>query len=175
MARRIQRRFQNQRRPNRDWSAINETVFTTVAAATKVILASFVLKNPGIDETILRSVGSLAVASDQVATTEDYMGAFGMIIVTDTALAAGVVSIPGPVTDGDDDGWFTYVGFSQRFTFITGAGFHPAAATMLPIDSKAKRVLEEGQSVALVVENASATTGFIAALNLRILAQVRGT
>ena len=173
------RRFQNQRRapsrPNRAWAGIVSTGYTTVALSAKVLLGTFSLSNPNIDETILRTVGTIAVTSDQNAATEDIIGAFGMILVTDLAVTAGVASIPDPVTDTSDDGWFLYVPFAQSLAFSSGVGFDAQFATQYTFDSKAKRRMEEGQQAAIVVANASASFGFQVAMVFRLLSQITGT
>ena len=99
---------QNRSRPNRAWSSHFEAATTSVGPSTKVLLGSFGLSNVNIDETALRVVGMLSVASDQTAVSEHIVGALGLIRVSDTALAAGAASIPGPITDAGDDGWFVY-------------------------------------------------------------------
>ena len=176
MARRLQSR-QSQRRspPNRAWAGVVSTGFTTVAANTKVLLGFLSLSNPNIDETVLRTVGVLGVMSDQVAATEDIIGAVGMILVSDTAFAAGVASIPGPVTDVADDGWFLYIPIVQAFGFASAVGIDGSFAIQYAFDSKVKRRVEEGQTGAIVVENSSASFGFQVAFVLRLLSMVTGT
>ncbi len=162
-------------RPNRSWAISNNATFVGVGTASKLLLATLTPTNAGIDETIMRTVGMLAVATDQLAATENQIGAFGMIIVTDRAAAAGVASIPGPVTDGGDDGWFVYQPIVQQFGFGSAVGFDASLGQRYMVDSKAKRVLQNGEVVALVVENISAVHAFEIAFMLRILGQVRGT
>ena len=131
----------------------------------------FVPTNPGIDLTILRTVGVLSVVSDQAAAVEDQMGAFGMIIVTENARAIGVTAMPDPVTDAGDDGWFVYQSFAQK---TNAGGADPSKTYML--NSKAKRIIQgTGVNIALMVKNAHATHGLQYAILIRILAQVRGT
>ena len=158
-------------RPNRSWSGLISTGPITIAAATKVLLSSVTLSVEGIDETILRTIGMVSIASDQAATTEVQAGAIGMIVVTDTALAAGVASIPGPVTDVTDDGWFTFFPFNQQS--LVGSPGPPSV--QYPFESKAKRIMHGGTSVALVAENAHATHGLTVQFSFRMLSQVRGT
>ena len=174
-ARRTSRSFARRAPPNRSWSRSFTAAPIVVAAATKVLLGTFVLSNPGIDETILRTVGMLSIQSDQGAASEDQIGAFGMILVRATAAAAGAASIPGPITEGGDDGWFTYVPFAQRFTFLSGVGFDAVGGSNISFDSKAKRRAGEDQVVALMVENAHATHGLQISFVLRMLSQVSGT
>ncbi len=171
-----QRSFNRSRAsPNRDWHGTNSTVFTTVAPATKVLFAGISPSNPGIDETILRTVGVVAVASDQAAADEQQIGAFGIVPVTDLAFAAGAASVPGPITDSSDDGWYVYVPFAQLFAFADATGFVSNKATIYQFDSRAKRILAEGTTMALMFENASASFGFNIAVNFRTLSMVRGT
>ena len=117
----------------------------------------------------------LSVATDQIAAAEQQIGAFGLMIVTDKAAAAGVASIPGPITDIGDD-WFVYVPIVQQLGFATATGFNPGQGVHYPIDSKAKRILEgSGKVIAVVVENIHASFAFEIAFVMRILTQTRGT
>ena len=173
-------RFQGPRRssrsrPNRTWTSNVESTFTTIAAGTKVLMSFFVPSNAGIDETVLRTVGVLSVKSDQAAVSEDQIGAFGMIVVNSRATIAGAASLPGPVTDAFDDGWFIYQSFCQSFLFNSAIGVNPDMATHYIIDSKAKRRVESGSDIVVMVENAHATHGISVGLNLRMLSMVTGS
>ncbi len=162
------------RAPNRSWAGFSNSGVISLPANNKVIVASFTLSNPGIDETILRTVGSLHVKSDQVVATETVIGALGMIIVTDQAFSVGITAMPDPITDQEDDGWFLYVPFSNSFTFVTGAGF-TSFGSEYTFDSKAKRIFERGSTVAVIMANASASNGLQFAMVARLLSMVRGT
>ena len=175
MARRQNQFRQSSSRPNRAWAGAAPAISTVVPAASKVLLSTVVLSNQGIDETILRVVGSVSILSDQVASSELQYGAVGMCLVTDTAAAAGIASIPDPVTDVQDDVWFFYQGFSQEFIVLTAVGSEPHFVTTYAFDSKAKRIFHLGSTVAVVAANAHATHGFAVALNFRLLSMVRGT
>ena len=173
-SRRSRSSFQRRSNPNRSWSGFAFTAFVAVAANTKILLGSFTLSNPGIDETILRTVGQLAVVSDQLAATEAQIGAFGFIPVTGLALAAGAASIPGPITDSNAD-WFFYVPFANQFSLASAASFAVVGSLNIPFDSKAKRKFNEATAIAVMVENSSATHGFNVAFVLRMLGMVSGT
>ncbi len=92
------------------------------------------------------------------------------MVVTDLALAAGAASVPGPVTDIGDDGWFLYVPIVQ-----SGRLTDSQDGTQYPFDSKAKRIVETGSSLVAVVENAHASIAFDINLGFRMLSMVRGT
>ena len=160
--------------PNRSWTASQLAVFTVIPANSKVVLGTFVLSNSGIDETILRTVGLMAIKSDQSIADEDQIGAFGMIVVSDTAAALGVTAIPGPISDADNDGWFVYKPWVQAFEFITTTGMY-LDTVQYEIDSKAKRIVNDGSTIALVAENAHATDGASLGLQIRMLTMVKGT
>jgi len=148
-------RFSRTRRPPSSWARHVDTGVTLVAAGTKVLLSTIVLSNPGIGETIRRTRGTIQILSDQSAAREAMSGALGFVVVSDLAIAAGAASIPGPVTDGSDDGWYSWT------PFVLADAIGLALSTVpLDFDSKAMRRIEEGFGVAIMLENASATTGF---------------
>jgi len=161
--------------PNRTWAGINAATYTNVPAASKVLLGSFTLNNTGIDETVLRTVGSISIKSDQAAASEDQIGAFGLYVVSSRALAIGLTAIPGPVTNASEDGWFVWQGFAQTLEFVSAVGVEPGMATTYHFDSKAKRVVGTGMGIAIMVENIHASHAFDIAVPLRLLSMVRGT
>jgi len=79
-----------------------------------------------------------------------------MMVVSDLAIAAGAASIPGPVTDSDDDGWFVWVPCMSQFQFVSGVGIDPDAGRYFPFDSRAMRRTEEGFGIAVMWETGSA-------------------
>ncbi len=142
-------------RPATDWARI-VIANTTMGAATKTLLGTLTLSNPGIGETVRRTRGRFHVVSDQGSVTEQQNGAIGLIVVNEVALAAGAASIPGPVTDASDDGWFVWEGFTQ-ITQLT-VGVANAAGTMsllYEFDSKAMRKVADGFGIAIMAETLS--------------------
>ncbi len=150
------------------WGFLGATSTAAVAADSKVLLGSFVLSNPPLGETILRTRAQLWVSSDQDSVIENQIGAFGMIVVTDRAIAAGAASIPGPYTDGGDDGWFVHQPFVQR----NAASGVVTSGVIYEIDSKAMRKVEDGGEIAVMVENASVTHGILVIFAVRLLAKL---
>jgi len=115
----------------------------------------------------LRTRARLAVITDQTAATEEQNGAFGMIVVTDLAAAAGAASIPGPFTDGGDDGWFLHQSITQM------NGISGSAPEIYDIDSKAMRKVEDGSVIAIMVENVSTPAdGFLFTFAARLLSKL---
>jgi len=174
MARRFQNPPRARRTANRTWAGNIGAAQIGVGPATKVLLGGFSLAAAGIDETVLRTVGQIAIQSDQNAASEFQIGAFGLIVVTDAAVAVGVTAIPGPVTDASDDGWFVYVPFGQAVNFASATGIRPYS-NPYTFDSKAKRRVQDGQQIAIMVENAHATHAFNIMTTFRLLTMVTGT
>jgi len=167
MARRAARSFPARKIVNYSWATL-EVPLTTVAAGNKALLGVFVL-GTAFEETLVRTRGEFMVASDQAGTQETQLGALGFIRVTDAAAAIGVTAIPGPVTDGDDDGWVVWQPFTQMSTIALDGG--PLSMTYT-VDSKAQRILREGQQFAVMVEN-SGVFGLQIAAIIRSLARFR--
>jgi len=137
-----------------------------VPAATKVLLTTVVLSNPGINETIRRTRGYVSISGDQTGALEVMTGAFGAVVVSDLAIAAGAASIPGPVTDASDDGWFVWRPFSVR---QDTSAVRLGSQEVFDFDSKGMRRIEEGFGVAFMAENASPTFGYEIMLAISIL------
>ena len=142
------------------WARAQSAASVTVAGATKVLLATVTLSNPGISETVRRTRGLVMIESDQDSSAEDQMGSFGMVVVNDLAIAAGAASIPGPVTDANDDGWFVWQPMLAAGLLNGISATSPGSRFQLfEFDSKAMRRVEEGFIVAIMVENASVLNG----------------
>ncbi len=99
--------------------AVSAAAYTNVPAASAVLLVRFsaaALANvsPG---TIVRTRGVISILSDQEAAIESFFGAFAIGIVSDRSAAAGVGSLPIPITSINDDRWFVWQTFMDRFIF----------------------------------------------------------
>ena len=152
-------------RPGGTWSRF-QSIGVGSAASTKTLLATFALSNPGIGETVRRTVGSVNFSSDQTGALETPLATFGMIVVSDAAAAIGVTAIPGPGTDSSDDGWFVWQGLA--------VGQGPSTVGQLnsqqfPFDSRAMRRNEEGFLVAVMLET-GLTFGSITQVSLSLYA-----
>jgi len=170
MARRLTTLRRGSVKHNNAWSAVISSDYITIPAASKVLLGALALSNTNIDETILRVIGSVNVNTDTSSSQERQIGSVGLIVVSNNAQAAGVASIPGPSTDSEDDGWFCHAFFAQ--TNPTGAD--PDAHTY-NFSSKGRRIVQEGELIAIVAENSHASHGFILNLQFRLLSRVTGT
>ena len=149
------------------WGGIQSFVYSTVAADTLVLLASF--SAAGLaniqKSTLIRVRGIVGVRSDQGAAFEDAQGAFGIAVVTDTAASLGVTALPDPVNDAAGDYWQTWQGLFSTPIQSTSA----RSPTQYMVDSKAQRKLGDLDAIVLLFKNAHATHGMQVAVQLRFL------
>ena len=120
--------------------------------------------------TILRTRALLAIASDQVVASESNSGAFSMQIITDSASAAGIASIPTPLTQPEAD-YFVYMPWQFDFAFFTGVGVEAQFAREQVIDSKSMRKVGLDDDIAVVVQGLGAD-GYTVVLEGRQLIQL---
>ncbi len=144
---------QGQRRES-IWIGVSSS--TTLPASAKVLIsllnATALATRPF---TIVRTRLWLHVETDQSAASETVRGAFGVIVVSDQAVAAGAASVPGPVTNTDAD-FLVYQPFVNIFTLGDATGFVEPTGTSVMIDSKAMRKVGANEDVAYMMENAVA-------------------
>ena len=131
---------------------------TSLGAASKLLVTGFTSQPGASHETVVRTVGILAVGGGSA------VGALGACVVSDIAFAAGIASLPDPVTEISDDLWNMIVPFAATSSADPN---HRA----YPFDSRAMRKIEEGQTLAFIIANASASS-MTFSLYLRSLAKV---
>ena len=131
--------------------AANSFVITHVMSALELAKRPF---------TITRTVGSLFIASDQIAVEEFPFGAWGGMVVSSKAVATGATAV-------SSDEWFVYVSFAAQGSAVRGSPF-----SEFKFDSRAQRKVQDGDEFVLVMANSSATDGLFFVLNLRILVKL---
>ena len=146
---------------------------TDIAAPVSLAAATAVIDQTlqGITEpvTVVRCRGSMWMRSDQIAASESPFGAVGMAVVTDQAVAAGVASVPTPISDKDSDSWIMHQYFANGLLFGDATGFASPSFTRVDFDSKAMRKIPEGSTLSWMVENASAADGLLYILQFAVL------
>jgi len=107
--------------------------------------------------TVVRTLFTYHVLSDQVASGEFQIGAIGMAVVSDQAVAIGVTAVPTPITDMASDLWFAYSQFNQN-----GSGLNAGQVGYgYELHSKAMRKVDVGEDIIVVVESSgSASAGY---------------
>ena len=114
--------------------------------------------------TVVRTRGTMLVESDQVGASERFSTAYGHIVVTDQAAAAGVASVPTPETDPEND-WFVYKRVIQR----TAATMNAMLGVLVEFDSKAMRKVDNGSDIVTVSEAGTLSLGSIITVQWRQL------
>jgi len=151
-----------------DWQlGFITNAYVTVPANSKVLLASITaaMLATVAPATIIRTRGIVSVTSDQAAAVEEQLGGIGLTFVSELARAAGVASIPGPVSDFGWEGWFVHQFFAQKQQLGANANM----SQVYEIDSRAMRKFDDDSGLALVAENIDTTEGLDIAVFLRIL------
>ncbi len=111
------------------------------------------------------------IQSDQAAATELVHVAVGGAVVSDQAIAAGVGSIPTPFAEIGSDLWFLHDQLTTQFLFGTGVGFINDGVSK-DVDSRAMRKVEDGEDVAIVIENSTVGQGSITTTAGRMLVKL---
>jgi len=172
MARRFVRSsFARSSRKGTDWSASsNQVAPIPVASGAAVLLEVFTPIVGG--ETVIRTRGMLAWATDQAAAVENQFGAFGIGIVTEQAATVGITAVPHPASDAAWDGWLYHTFFFSQYQFLSSVGAEPGVMHSMVIDSKAARKVGENDRMVTVVENTGAAHGFDFANSERFLSKL---
>ena len=120
---------------------------------TQALIASFVT---GTKSTILRMRGELLLSGIPNAAGDSDVLGLGVMLVSDQALAAGGVSLPGPIANPDAGWiWHQYVLIrSEAASAVSDVAL--GIFSRITLDSKAMRKVGPNQAVALIGE---ATTG----------------
>ena len=156
------------------WTRTVDPATLVAGAGTAVLLFGLVPSNSGIDLTIVRNRGLFTITSDQAAASETQRGVVGAVLVSDDAFAAGVGSMPAPISDPDQD-WLLYEPFSEQFLFGDGTGFNSDAERRYAYDSKAKRVWQgTGYTLAFICQSQAGSAGLIISMTNSLLVMVRG-
>ena len=126
---------------------------TTFTATSKAIIGDGLGLTAGTGKaTVVRLRGELmAFLNSATAQVDGFACAFGIGLVTKIAFAAGVASIPGPLTEMDWDGWMFHTLFQNIASGPIAAGtsqdqdamLSTTASVRLEVDSKAMRKMDE--------------------------------
>ena len=159
---------QGQRRQTEWFASADQTGIVVLGGNTflfsQSLTAAELAKRPF---TVTRVVGSVWVASDQVAAAEQPFGALGFLVVSDKAVALGATALPDPITQEGSDSWFVYRSFAGSGGPIEG---RPMIEHMF--DSKAQRRVEDGEDIAVMLSNANAAQACAFILKFRMLVKL---
>ena len=150
------------------FASADDTDFTAIAAGAAILDQSFtgaiVAENAPF--TIIRTVGQVAVQSDQVAAVEAGVVGFGGMVVQESARAGGVGNIPTPITEMGDEAFFLY-----QLAHYSGGPVEGQPIRVYSFDSRAARKVESGSAIVFTAENAT-NVGAIYSFWFRMLVKV---
>ncbi len=139
------------------WVGLGLTTATLSASAATLVATLNAAALALRPFTIVRTHLDIFFESDQSAAGEFTGGVFSMQVVTETAAAAGIASIPTPLTETDAD-FFVYQGLYARLRLLSSVGFvERGADSTFVVDSKSMRKVSTDDDVALVAELRYAT------------------
>jgi len=110
--------------------------------------------------TVVRTRINFLFESDATGTSERTHGAVGLIVVKDQASAAGVASVPGPITDTDGE-WMMYQPLLTAFVFRSAVGANSPFGDQYVVDSKAQRKVGNNEDLIQVAELTVAAGAFL--------------
>jgi len=147
---------QGQRRESL-WIGIDESITTLAAANSATLIGTFNAAALALlPFTVVRTRIYWTCGSDQTAADEDYYVALGASIVSIQAAAIGVTAVPTPFIDLNSDLFFLIEMLGNR---TIGTQVDAISVMTRDVDSKAMRKVEEGNQVAIVLENSSVSSG----------------
>ncbi len=132
-----------------NWVSPAQQGYLAVASAGATIISSAPFEDPA---TLMRSRGQISVRPASFGADLEVVGAYGEGIVSQEALAAGILSLPEPFSDADWGGWYIWRAFSFRFEFDTDGSLFPASIQM-DIDSKAMRKIAPNEAFVAIAES----------------------
>ncbi len=151
------------------WLDIPSSRTTLALANTAVLVTSLTAEELALRPfTVVRTRGLIGIESDQGAVTEPQIASMGFAVVSDQAVAIGVGAVPTPETERASDLWFVFESIYNTLRVNTSVGFENFLQQK-DFDSRAMRKVEEGQDIAVVIENSALTLGSIFWLSGRLL------
>ena len=118
--------------------------------------------------TVLRTRLIVHIESDQAIAAEANDGAFGYIVVTDTASSLGITAIPTPLLNPEAD-WFVFQPLSFNFLHLSSVGFEGNSGVQYIVDSKAMRKVGPDDDIAGIVQMRGADGSVITTTGRRLI------
>ncbi len=137
------------------WIGVDQ-VPVTITAAGKLALTSLNAAALALRPfTVIRTRLNILIRCDQLAVSQRFRGAYGRIIVSDQASAAGTASIPGPASNTDAP-FFVWEPLQTELFFSDATGVNTPAGTLITVDSKAMRKVGNNEDLVSILEGSSA-------------------
>jgi len=124
--------------------------YVGVATGGATLIASTAIEE---QTTVVRTRGHCSVQPGSFAADLNVIGAVGMCVVSQEALAAGVTAVPEPFTDAEWGGWLVWRSFSLHLDVQSAVGFDANSALEFEVDSKAMRRVSPNEAIVIVAES----------------------
>ena len=143
------------KRPSvKTWIGTAQQGNIAVASASKVLVASLGGFTLGVAGTVIRSRGIFVVTPQAFSADLNYDGAFGIGVVSQTALTTGITAIPGPFSDDNWPGWYVHQYYAGIVDFQDASGSRVLCKEIqYEIDSKAMRKVRSDEALVFVCES----------------------
>ena len=139
---------QSQRRRTEWFAGPGQVAASSFAASTSIIHGGTVITSFG-EETLVRTRGIFcAYLKTATAVGDGFFGAVGIGKATASATAAGVASVPTPLTEVGWDGWL----YHRFFSVHSGLAADGSGHERFEVDSKAMRKLQEAEAFYIAIE-----------------------
>ncbi len=103
--------------------------------------------------TLVRTRGYFKIVMQLAASLGDGMtGAFGIGLASTAAVAAGIGSVPTPITEQNWEGWLYWHGFSVEAITASESNWGNEVLDVAEIDSKAMRKIDSDMSFYAAIE-----------------------
>ena len=136
------------------WVGPADQTFVAVATGGATIVATFDPSALGmLKPTVVRTRGDVSIIPNSVGADLNIVGAYGLAIVSDQAVAIGVTGIPTPWTDPSWDGWFVWRSFGYRVENSTSVSINSPLNISHEVDSKAMRKITDNETMVMVAES----------------------
>ena len=133
-------------------------IVVTLAPTVVKALGSFGIATAVGAATIVRTRGYFNCAIVAATASSLICGAFGIITVSADAFAAGVGSMPGPITDSGDD-WYVWEPIVLQNLATDPHEVDGRTSQLTHFDSRGMRKLKFGEVSAVVVELSATAAG----------------
>ena len=149
------------------------TASQSLSFSTAVFIGSAIQPvTPGM--TVVRIRGELLIHLTVATALGGYSGAVGIGIASAAAVAAGIASVPAPITESDDQNWMWHRFFQVRsapiLTPAADSNVGTEAVFRVEIDSKAMRKFDDGLNIYAALEAVEEGTSVIRfSLDTRVL------
>ena len=126
---------------------------------TGKVLLSVIAHSGGGVLTLVRTRGTGFFGYDPAAADNDVFAAVGLIKASADAATAGAASLPGPISDADNDGWIYHRYFGARSLTGSADEAQGMLTDRFEVDSKVMRKMDGASEVLVWVAEVQTIDG----------------